>query len=144
MASAAQDPRGGAWSFAFGNPMLRRVSASCGAVIQTIDIDALVGAPGTDAPYSAMSIAEGPTGHPVMLVTARAGLSSAYVVGDRARTRGCAVTYRVPGTSSRTLRLGPFPVVPSKGGGRTVVFSMKGGGRAVAGPCRTRLSRCAP
>jgi hypothetical protein len=144
VASAAEDPRGGAWVFAFGNPLLRRISASRGAVLQTIDVDALVGAPGTHAPYSAMSVAEGPTGHPVMLVTARAGISSAYVVAiDLVRERALWA-YRVPGDVPTNTPMGQFPVVARKGGGRAVVFSMKGGVRAVAGPCRTRLTRCAP
>jgi hypothetical protein len=52
--------------------------------------------------------------------------------------------YRVPGDVPTNTPMGQFPVVARKGGGRAVVFSMKGGVRAVAGPCRTRLTRCAP
>jgi hypothetical protein len=128
VASAAQDPRGGAWVFAFGNPTLRRISLASGKVVQTIDLDKLVGADGTHVPYSAMSIAEGPGGHPAMIVTARAGLLSTYVVAVDLVTERPLWTYRVPGSVFDNTPEGQFPVA-----GKAVVTSMRGGIRGIVG-----------
>jgi hypothetical protein len=134
VASAARDPRGGAWVFAFGQPTLRRISTTTGAVAQTIDVDALVNDVGTHTPYSAMSIATGPRGRPVMFVTARASNLSAYVLAiDLAK--GVALwKYKVPGEVFMGTPMGQFPIVAGPRGRRAVVFSMKGGVRALVGP----------
>jgi hypothetical protein len=132
-ASAAQDPRGGAWVFAFGNPLLRRVSTSKGKVRQTIDIDALVGAPDTHTPYSAMSIASGPKDHPVMFVTGRAGFTSAYLVAIDLVTEKALWKYRLPGGVFVNTPQGQFPIVNLSDGRRAVVSSMRSGVRAVVG-----------
>ncbi|HEY8583780.1 MAG TPA: PQQ-binding-like beta-propeller repeat protein, partial [Capillimicrobium sp.] len=87
VASAALDPRGGAWVFTFGQPLLRRLSLTTGRVVQEIDLDAAVGAAGTHVPLSAMTIAEGPGGGPAMLVTARAAESTHVVALDLVRGR---------------------------------------------------------
>jgi putative pyrroloquinoline-quinone binding quinoprotein len=132
-ASAARDPRGGAWVFAFGHPLLRRVSIASGRVRQTIDVDALVDAEGIHVPYSAMSVATGRGGRPVMLVTARAGLTSAYLVAiDLARER-LVWKWRLPGDVRLNTPMGQFPIVTRPDGRRAVVFSMRSGVRAVVG-----------
>jgi PQQ-like domain len=130
-ASAARDPRGGAWVFAFGSPTLRRVSTTTGAVRQTIDLDALVGDGGTHIPYSAMSVATGPRRRPVMIVTARAGLSSAYVVAIDLVTERALWKHRLPGNVVLNTPMGQFPIVKRSDGRRVVVFSMRSGVRAI-------------
>jgi outer membrane protein assembly factor BamB len=132
-ASAAQDPRGGSWVFAFAHPTLRRVSNSSGKVRQTIDLDALIGAVGTHTPYSAMSIARGPKGDPLMMLTGRAGLTSAYVVAIDLVTEKALWKYRVPGGAFTNTPQGQFPIVERPDGRRAVVFSMRSGVRAVVG-----------
>ena len=69
-ASAPEDPRGGLWTFGQDAPELVRLDTSTGAVLQRVDVDNLIDAPGTHNPASAMSIAEGPGGHPVLMVVA--------------------------------------------------------------------------
>jgi hypothetical protein len=134
VASAARDPRGGAWVFAFGQPTLRRLSTSSGATLQSIDLDALVGEPGVHTPYSAMSIANGPAGHPVMLVSARAGQSSVYLVAVDLVSAVALWKHKLPGAAVEDTPMGQFPIASGRKGRRAVVFSTKKGIRAVAGP----------
>jgi hypothetical protein len=131
VASAALDPRGGAWVFAFGKPTLRRLSTSDGAVVQTVDVDALVGEPGIHAPYSAMSIAAGPGRQPIMLVSARASQASVYLVAIDLVKEKVVWKHRLTGDVRRNTPMGQFPILARPGGGRTVVFSTKSGIRAV-------------
>lgn len=136
VASAARDPRGGAWVFAFMTPTLRRVSTADGKLLQTIDLDRLVGADGVHTPFSAMSIATGPTGHPVMIVTARAGSLSAYVVAVDLVTEKALWTYRVPGEINANTPEGQFPVLERSATRRSVFFSMRSGVRMLSGRSR--------
>jgi outer membrane protein assembly factor BamB len=146
-ASAAQDPRGGMWVFAFGGPTLRRLSPRDGSVVQTIDLDRAVGAPGTHTPYSAMTIADGP----VMLVTARAGRQSSYVVAlDLVRGRALWKV-RMPDDPVRNTPMGQFPIACGDDGRPSVFFSMLSGvGRIAATapprsptrPAQRRRARC--
>lgn len=69
-ASAAEDPRGGLWTFGQTVPQLLRLDAATGERLQTLDVDELLGEVGVHNPASAMSIAEGPGGHPVLMVVA--------------------------------------------------------------------------
>jgi len=113
--------------FAFGSPVLRRLSERDGRVLQTLDLDAAVGEPGTHTPYSAMSIAEGPERRPVMLVTARAGQVSAYVVALDL-TRGRALwKARMPGDTITGTPMGQFPIARGRDGRLTVAFAMRAG-----------------
>jgi PQQ-like domain len=130
VASAAEDPRGGAWVFAFTNRVLRRISKATGKVVQTIDVDELVGEPGDHAPFSAMSIAEGRDGRPVMLVTARSSASAFVVAIDLVRER-LLWKYRMPGPLFADTPMGQFPVLAGPGGRRTVVFTTRSGVRGV-------------
>jgi outer membrane protein assembly factor BamB len=133
-ASAAQDPRGGAWVFAFGNPTLRRISERTGAVVQTIAVDGPPGALETHIPYSAMSIARGPHGHPLMIVSARASLFSVWLLGVDLVTGRTLWRYDVPGEVGPNTPEGQFPILRAADGRATVVFTMRGGVRAVRGP----------
>jgi hypothetical protein len=143
VASAAHDPRGGAWVFAFGDPRLRRVSTTTGVVRQTIDLGGLLGVPGPLTPISAMSITKGPAGRPIMLVTVRASQSAAYVVAVDLVKETALWTYKLPGANVRdNTPMGQFPIVRRKNGGRAVVFSMKSGVRALSqAPPLSRLTR---
>jgi outer membrane protein assembly factor BamB len=133
-ASAAQDPRGGAWVFAFGNPTLRRISTKTGAVLQTIDVDGPVGDVHTHVPYSAMSISRGPGGHPTMVVSARASFFSVWLLCLDLATGRTLWRYEVPGEAQANTPEGQFPILTGAGGRSTVVFSMRGGIRGVVGP----------
>jgi outer membrane protein assembly factor BamB len=132
VASAALDPRGGAWTFAFTNPLLTRISAKDGEPLQTIDLDAAVGAPGIHVPLSAMSIASGRGGRPVMIVTARSRETTYVVALDLVRER--AIWSRpIPDASLLGIPMGQFPIL-ANGGKRTVVFAAKSGVRGLRGP----------
>jgi len=82
VASFARDPRGGVWHFELGRRHLFRRDESTGALLQTIDVDALMGDPTqTHVPASVTSIAMNPVIGPVMILSARPlSASSASVV----------------------------------------------------------------
>lgn len=132
VASAALDPRGGAWVFAFGNPVLRRLSLDDGRVVQEIDLDAAVGAEGEHRPMSAMTIAEGPGRRPLMLVSAWAPEGAHVAALDL--TRGRALWTAPLPAGGQHVPMGQFPIVEAPGGTATVVFTTKGGVRGVTGP----------
>jgi CBS domain-containing protein len=77
-ANAAQDPRGGLWVFGAGSSVLLRLSATSGAVLQSVDVNALLNRPFSVKPSSALSIVRGPNGETMML----AGASSASGSGN--------------------------------------------------------------
>ena len=77
-ANAAQDPRGGLWVFAAGSSILLRLSETSGAVLQSVDVNALVNRPFSVKPSSALSIVRGPNGETMML----AGVSPAWGSGN--------------------------------------------------------------
>ena len=67
-ANAAQDPRGGLWVFASGSSVLLRLSETSGAVLQSVDVNALVNRPFIEKPSSALSIVRGPNRETMMLL----------------------------------------------------------------------------
>jgi hypothetical protein len=77
-ANAAQDPRGGLWVFAAGSTALLRLSENSGAVLQSVDVNALVNRPFSEKPSSALSIVRGPNGETMML----AGVSPEWGSGN--------------------------------------------------------------
>jgi len=136
VASAALDPRGGAWVFSFGGPTVRRLSLRDGRVVQTIDLDALAGVEGErHTPFSAMTIAGGPGEPPTMLVSARSP-ESAYLLAVDLATGTLRWRHRLAGPVFEDTPMGQFPVVEGADGRRAVVFTTRRGVQAVVGPGR--------
>jgi hypothetical protein len=133
VASAAADPRGGAWVFAFGNPVLRRISTTTGAVLQTIDLSTAPGLSGPRVPFSAMSISRGPDGLPTMTVSGR-GPDQAYLLGLDLARGAARWEVAVPGPIATNTPEGQFPILATRSGQREIVFSMRSGVGAVIGP----------
>lgn len=128
VASAAQDPRGGLWVYANGSTKLLRLAEADGAVLQSVDVDQLVNAPGVHQPASAVSVQQGPSGHPYLVFSARPSLGQVYVVAVDAVTQTLA--WRVPVGMSNLVNLsgGQFPVVRDANGAPVVVFVTKADG----------------
>jgi outer membrane protein assembly factor BamB len=137
VASAALDPRGGAWVFSFAKRTLWRISTETGEVMQSIDLDAIVDEPDTHVPLSALSIADGPRGRPVMILTARSA-SSAYVVALDPARRRLLWKHRLDGDLRTNTPMGQFPIARSRDGRLSVVFSMLAGVRGISGPAPGR------
>jgi hypothetical protein len=131
VASAATDPRGGAWTFAFAKPTLSRISMKNGAVIQDFDLSTVIGEPA--APFSAMSIARGPHRHPVMIVSARSVTAAWLVAIDLVRER-MLWKRQLPGDVKEDTPEGQFPVLRHRDGKVAVVFTTRSGVRGVVGP----------
>ncbi len=133
VASAAADPRGGAWIFSLGRPTLSRIAIRDGSTIQKIDLDALVGEPGLQVPLSAMSIAKGPRGEPTMLVSARER-SSVFVAAVDLKRERLVWKHRLPSPVQLDTPMGQFPVIGRRDGKATVVFTTRSGVRGLRGP----------
>ena len=76
-ASFARDPRGGLWVFVAGSRFLHRLGEADGRTIDSLDLDALIAAPGLHVPASALTVA-GDAGQPVLLVNALGMLGQNY------------------------------------------------------------------
>lgn len=133
VASAALDPRGGAWVFAFAKRPLWRLSTRSGQIIQRLDLDALVDEPEIHVPLSALSIAAGPKGHPAMILTARSS-SSAFVAAIDLEREKLLWKHRLPGPVRTSTPMGQFPVLTRPKGESTVVFTALSGVRGIRGP----------
>jgi outer membrane protein assembly factor BamB len=73
-AAMAQDPRGGVWSMYVNYPSIERRDAGTGALLESLNVDALIGDAVANNPFSAIMIA-GPKSRPIMIL----GTTSAYV-----------------------------------------------------------------
>lgn len=129
-ASAAHDPRGGAWVFALGDMKLVRLAKADGAVMQIIDLGRLTGEAGA-RPWSAMSIAEGPDGQPVLLAAARAP-GAPYVVAVDLVAGTALWTHRMSDDVYGDLPRGQWPILATPDGGRVLVFTTRNGVKALA------------
>ncbi len=130
-ASAAQDPRGGFWVFALGDTRLVRLDEAAGTVLQNIDLGRL--ADGTGArPWSAMNIAEGPEGQPVLLVSGRTR-QAPYVVAVDLVGETALWTHRISDDVYGDIPRGQWPILAAPDGRRVLVFTTRNGVRALAG-----------
>ncbi len=124
--SPARDPRGGLWFLTAASPWLYRVSET-GQMLQTINVNQLVGEAGDHVPSSGMSIATDAAGQPVMLFSAAALDISAYVVALNLETE--SLLWKVYlGDRPRDIAFGQFPIVLDGNGNPVVAFSTYGNG----------------
>lgn len=132
-ASAAADPRGGLWVFGAHAPYLIRMAEEDGAELQRIDLAALHGEAGPWVPLSAMSVAEGPEGQPILLVTLAHDerLDSWLLAVDlQAEVLLWEVEY---GQGAAGWGAGQFPIVLDAEGAPVVVFTTAAEGIVAVG-----------
>lgn len=128
-ASAAQDPRGGVWTYAFGEKYLYRFDGVTGQVLDTVDVDLTVSAPGTHKLTGVISVAlRAATSAPVLMFPATAldgPNPSTYVVALDATTR--TALWRIPVLPGglKNGNPGQFPVVTGPAGTPVVAFAAK-------------------
>ena len=131
VASPAQDPRGGVWVFALGLEDLMRLDPLTGAVLQRLDLNALVDARGTQVPASAMSIARSPDGAPVMLLSATSSVNSfgpSFVVALDLENSRLLWRVEIAEWYLDNMVASQFPIVLNRRGQPRVVFPGARGG----------------
>jgi outer membrane protein assembly factor BamB len=130
--SPALDPResGGIWYFAFASSELLRLDEISGGLIQTIDVDSIVGDDtGTFIPHSVMTIS-GDGESPVMMVAAAASnYSRAYVIAIDLNAGSLLWKYQVDeGRGFNGTPAGQYPMLLNSEEEPVVVFSTRQNG----------------
>lgn len=129
-ASAARDPRGGLWVFALGGGRLTRLSERDGAVLQTIDLPVVSGVSGA-RPWSAMGMAFGASGQPVLIVSAQTP-SAPYVMAIDVASEMLVWKHALSEDVYGDLPRGQWPIVVRSDGARVLVFTTRNGVSALA------------
>jgi hypothetical protein len=134
VASAAEDPRGGLWTYAAGDSHLLRLDPDTGEELQDIDLDPLVDEPGVHVPASCMSIAE-TAERPVMLVAATAPLTegSSWVTAIDLMDMTLVWKWKIADSLAVDWTSGQFPVVLDEAERPCVVFTTHQSGAYVVG-----------
>jgi hypothetical protein len=123
--SVVQDPRGGIWAFAQGSQYLWRYNEADGTILQTIDVNGLIGLTNgvTNVPSSAMTI----TPNSVMLLgtIAFVGRAPSYVAAINLNppTGSLAWKYLISSFAIGNKVFGQFPIVMTPSGGTNIAFS---------------------
>lgn len=127
-ASFAQDPRGGFWAISTGYALAERRSLQTGAVVETLNIAALVGDSSINVPYSALTIA-GSWSHPVMIAgtTDRQG-RTAYVIAVDLASRQLLWKVNLAPSFGNDSAPSQFPIVLDDSGKAVVVFAGRSSG----------------
>ncbi len=133
-ASFAKDPReeGGLWVIEIGQPNLIRLSENDGSILQTIDVDQLVGEFGDHRPSSAMTIS-GTNEKPIMIISALSTLPfSIYIISIDLTDERLVWKYRLDRILERDfpddISAGQFPVIRTENNLSTVIFATFSGG----------------
>jgi hypothetical protein len=126
-ASAAQDPRGGLWVYPWQTGALLRLDPVSGAVVQSIDVSAVLGLTTVYSPVTAVSVSTSAAGAVVLTfgVQAKSAAEAAYVAAVDVSSMGGASLlwkYKVATSARRNAATGQFPIVTGVAGGRRVVF----------------------
>lgn len=123
-AAGAQDPRGGVWVYADGNPILSRLDFDTGAVLQTVNLASLVQTRKPLVPTSAMTISGSPT-LPRMIVAAKTnGASVVDVLAINLSSSTLLWSNEVDqGLGVNSVPMGQFPTGNSATGKPVVVFT---------------------
>jgi outer membrane protein assembly factor BamB len=133
LAAPTEDPRGGIWVFAAGDRHLSRLDVLTGALIERLDVDALVDGQGTQVPSSVMSIARTPDDGTIMLLGTVSLLAESYVIALDLDNSRLLWRVKVPGWSERNFVTSQFPIVLNSRGLPRVVFPGTQGGAFFVG-----------
>jgi hypothetical protein len=124
-AAVAQDPRGGVWAFSATKQYLWRFNEADGSILQTIDVNALIGPAtrGAYSPSSALTI----TPNSVMLLGAAVPLGNApsYVAAlDLSSNAGALIwKYQISNAFMGDTAVGQFPIVIDASGTANIAFT---------------------
>ncbi len=126
-AAVTQDPRGGIWAFAAGYQYLWRFSEATGAILQTIDVNALLGPVNgvTNGPSSAMTI----TPNSVMLLgtVAVVGKGPSYLVALNLNPNAGALVWEflISSNAAGDKFFGQTPIVIDPAGNTNIAFTTR-------------------
>ncbi len=131
LAAVTQDPRGGVWAFASGFQYLWRFSEADGTIVQTLDVNALIGPIQTaalSAPTSTTNIT--PAGVMVLGTASIGGLGPSYVAAVNLIPSAGALVwkYKISGTTLGDVANGQFPIVINSSGTARIAFTTHNAG----------------
>ena len=127
LAAVVQDPRGGVWAFSQGVQYLWRFNEADGTILQTVDVNALIGRSSQTihGPSSAMVITPGA----VMMVGAATvmGAGPSYLAAIDLNDSAGSLTwkYKVADFTIGDVVFGQFPIVINGSGRPRVVFTTR-------------------
>jgi len=122
-ASFALDPRGGFWMLLTGHGSLQRRSLRTGAVMESLDVTALVGGVTPNVPWSVLSVT-GPASAPVLVVgTVGGGGLSSHVIAVDLQTRSLVWKVNIAPTFGIDNPSVQFPIVLDPDGRPVLVFA---------------------
>lgn len=127
-ASFALDPRGGFWALLTGYGSLQRRSLRTGALLESLDITALVADANPNVPLSVLSIA-GTSAQPILVAgtVSAQGLTS-YVIAVDLQTRSLLWKINISPTFGADVASVQFPVVLDPAGKPVLVFAGRNSG----------------
>jgi outer membrane protein assembly factor BamB len=127
-ASFALDPRGGFWAEFTGYRRLERRSLRTGAVVETLDVTALVADPSPNFPWSVLSVTGTATEPILVLGTTSAGGSTSYVIAVELAARSLLWKVNISPTFGADVASVQFPIILDSVGKPVMVFAGRNSG----------------
>jgi len=128
--SPAIDPRGGVWYYTTRSTRLLRLSESTGALIQSINVNSIVGdSTGTFIPFSVMTISGDETSPVMMVAASTSSFSRTYVTAIDLAAGSLIWKFRVDeGKGFYGMPSGQYPTLLNSSNEPVVVFSTRQNG----------------